>query len=126
MIETKLQLPLHSTNLNSLKNPRLILQMKLELSKHFTQEEINDYIKENLLNPENLARSGKPDPFVDPHSLYGYMRETPQGMYFGQEAEKRVTRGLAKMESEFTKEYNRFLQQEKTKRDQLERDFEAF
>lgn len=109
-----------------LKNPRLILKMKLELAKHFSQDEINEYIKQNLLNPENLARSGKPDPEVDLNSLYGYMRETPQGMYFGQEAERKVTRDLAKIEHQFTKEYNRFLQNEKRKRDELERDFEGY
>lgn len=39
--------------------------MKRELSKHFTQEQIDKYIRDNLTNPDNLSRSGLPDPLVD-------------------------------------------------------------
>lgn len=54
------------------------------------------------------------------------MRETPGGAYMGQKDEISVTKNLAKIESQFTKEYNRFLQNEKSKRDELERDFESY
>lgn len=125
-IETGLEVPLHSTNLTQLKNPSLILTMKRELSKHFTQEQIDKYIRDNLTNPDNLSRSGLPDPLVDWNSLYGYHRITPRGKYFGQENERRVTENLGDIETNFTKEYNRFAKTDKAKREKFERDFTNF
>lgn len=125
-IETGLDVPLHSTNLTWLKNPRLILTMKTQLSKHFSQEEIDEYIRDNLTNPENLSRSGLPDPLVDHHSLYGYFRVTPQDSYFGQEAEKSVTRNLKELEDNFTKEWNQFAKTDRAKRKRFEMDFSKY
>lgn len=125
-IETELKVPLHSTNLTWLKNPRLIETMKIQLAKHFSQEQINEYIKENLTNPENLSRSGKPDPLVDWHSLYGYLRETPRGAYFGQEVERDVTMKMRDLEEEYAKSYSEFARSDKAKRKKFEMDVQKF
>lgn len=125
-LETELKVPLHSTNLTWLKNPRLMQTMKRKLAKKFSQEQINEYIKENLTNPENLSRSGKPDPLVDWHSLYGYMRETPRGAYFGQDVEREVTSQLRDIEDKFNREYDEFKRTDKAKRKKFEDDMKKY
>lgn len=126
LIETGLEVPLHSTNLTHLKNPSVILTMKLKLAGKFSQEQIDQYIRDNLTNPENLSRSGLPDPLVDWHSLHGYFRKTPWGAYFGQDVERAVTKKLGDIETSYTKEYKEVAREAINKRNQYERDFESW
>lgn len=126
LIETGLEQPLHSTNLTHLKNPHFILTLKTQLAGKFSQEQIDAYIRDNLTNPENLSRSGLPDPLVDWHSLHGYFRETPSGMYFGQEYERKLTSALGNIETSAMKDYNVFIKTENAKRVKMERDYLSF
>lgn len=126
LIETELKLPLHSTNLTHLKNPRVIAALKIHLINKFSHEKIEQYIAENLTNPENLSRSGKPDPLVDWNSLYGYFRKTPVGMYYGQNYERKVTESLKNFETNYTKEYQEFAKTEKATRNKIVEDLSSF